>query len=626
MNFKKTIQIGVALFIGAMLFIAFQSNTLAEKTILIFEETLTDFKQEQKNLRKWDSPVIADLDQDGYSDLILNDHGFGIRICWNNKGKFAKPYDLIMGDLHGISVGDFDEDGNQDIVISRGGGSGSNARNSKIYTVNKKREFTAVEDFHEPLALMRGRTVKLIDGDNDGDLDLLNFAFSSNVRKIGSENYIYENDGSGELVLASKLPAVTKDGQKTLVTDFNGDNVLDLLLYGEGKVQAFQGNGDLTYKNVTKKVLPNDLENVRGIVELDYDNDGDFDLFFVRGHDFKPRETFYNPSTEVWGFYTKRGKFKFDNLKMGDIMNLENYQSQWPLKDVYLGETGYDYEFSGETHSGRDIRLVNSDALGFPDEAPKKGMYIGYIGNQNWRMQGNIWSPATGIVRGVKSAPKSPTEHPKGLTDVLLENKNGKFKDVSKQYNFTLEEHSMAVTVADLDNNGYQDILITPRGNLVNEHKTIVYLNNGEAGFKMLHHDIESPELGAIGMCIETMDYNLDGKIDIITGHERGKWHLYKNEMQIDNNSKYLTVKVGHSPKGKKTGLGALVTVETCKGKQVQRVGSTGANYSLNAERYIHFGLNNCSETVKVKIIWSNGETAEQVISDFNKIITTEKH
>ncbi|MGB5394761.1 MAG: VCBS repeat-containing protein, partial [Lutimonas sp.] len=252
-----------------------------------FKEAFKEFPRQEVNLRKWDAPVVADLDQDGHLDLLINDHGYGVQVQWNNNGKFSKPFDIIMGDLHGVSVGDIDMDGKLEVIMSRGGGSGSNARNSKLYRVTKDRKFIELGDFNEPLVMMRGRTVAFIDGDNDGDLDLLNFAFPDNKKKGASENYIYENDGKGQLTLHSKIPAIKVNGQKTLVTDFNGDNILDFILYGHGSLKAYKGNGDLTYDDVSKKVFSKDIEHVSGIVEIDYDNDGDFDLYVTRGSEFE---------------------------------------------------------------------------------------------------------------------------------------------------------------------------------------------------------------------------------------------------------------------------------------------------------------------------------------------------
>jgi len=587
-----------------------------------FTEVFTEFPRVEKNLRKWDAPVIADLDQDGFPDMIINDHGLGVSICWNNKGSFAKPYDLIMGDLHGVSVGDFDFDGNLEIVLSRGGGSGSNARNSKVYRVNRQREFVALPDFKEPLALMRGRTVRFFDGDNDGDLDLINFAFPTKEKKGESENYIYENKGSSQLVMASNLPASVRDGQKTLLTDFNGDHVMDIILYGQGNVKIFEGQGDLTYLDKSDSVLPFAIDQITGIIEIDYDNDGDFDLYFTRSKGFEIGETFYNEETLTWGFASRRGPFEFEDLEIGDVLLMENFQSQWPFNDAYyIGESGYEYPFEGETHSGKDIRLVNSNALGFPDVLNEEGgIHIGYIGNDKWKLAVDTWSPTTGTIKGVKSYPEY--NHPKGLQDYLLENRNGKYVDISSKANIVLEEHSVAVSTADFDNNGYQDILVIRRGELVFENEPLLFLNQGDSKFELSKNNgLKTFDLGSIGMAVNTLDYNLDGLVDVVIGNERGKWHLLSNEMKVSTDRNYLIVDVGSSPTGKATALDALVTVKSCKEEQIKRVGATAASYSGDLNNFLHFGLSQCDSSIKINIRWSNGENESRVVNLSNQKI-----
>lgn len=596
-----------------------------QKASKFFSEAITDFPRKEKNLRKWDAPVIADLDQDGYPDLILNDHGLGISVCWNNKGKFAKPYDVIMGDLHGVSVGDFDFDGINEMVLSRGGGSGSNARNSKIFRITKQREFIPLPDFKMPLEMMRGRTLKFYDGDNDGDLDLANFAFPSKEKNGASENYIYKNDAQGQLVLAGTLPAIKTDGQKTLMTDFNSDNVMDMLLYGNGKVLVYQGNGDLTYEEVNK-ILPYEMEDVTAIAELDFDNDGDFDLILTRGKEFEIGETFLNKETQTWGFFTKRGDFQFEDLVLGDVLNMFNFQSQWPFNDAYyIGESAYQYDFQGETHSGKNMRLVNSNALGFPDKLNEKGgIHVGYVGNDSWRIAGSTWSPTTGTVVGVSDYPEY--DHPKGISDILLENKNGKFVDVTKEANLFLEEHTVGASVADFDNNGFQDIVIIRRGKMVFENEAIIYLNQEKGKFKRLkHHGLSTTDIGSIGMAVEVLDYDFDGKVDVIIGNERGKWHLFKNTSPSSTNDFFLTVEVGNAPSGKATALGALVRVDACGERQLKRIGTTGSAYSLSFNTAVHFGLGECTKPVKIEVVWSNREKEKHAAARTNTMVSVGK-
>lgn len=583
------------------------------------EASKKEFPKQEKNLRKWDSPVVADLDKDGYLDLLINDHGFGIQVQWNNKGKFAKPYDIIMGDLHGVSVGDFDNDGNIEVIMSRGGGSGSNARNSIIFKV-VGRKFKVMADFEEPLALMRGRTVKFVDLDNDGDLDLLNFAFPDGAKKGASENYIYENNGSGELILHSTIPASKVNGQKALTTDFNNDNVMDFILYGYKNVIAYQGNGDLTFTDVTKKIFPFDISKVTTIGEIDYDNDGDMDLYFTRGQEFEKGNTFYNTATKDLGFFSKRGVLELDDFVSGEILELENFQSQWPNNDTYfIGEASYDYEFNGETHSGKDIKLNMSDALGYPenpDYKAKKGWFIGYVGNQKWRISGFLWAPVTGVIHNVKKYNAEPL--PKGPKDFLLENKGGKFIDVTKKANLSLYEYTMAVTIADYDNNGFKDLLVIKRGELVYENESILYLNNGNTSFsKAENHNIVTKDLGGIGMAVESLDYNKDGKVDVVVGDERAKWNLFKNQTSSNGNA-FFTVEVKKSPKSKVSPLGALVTISSCGNSQTQRVGSSASQYSLNHNTVLHFGLGKCTKSTKISVKYSNGEVIEKKVKKVN--------
>lgn len=578
-----------------------------------------DFPTTHKNLRKWETPIVADLDQDGWVDMILNEHGYAIQIVWNNKGRYAEPWDLMMGDSHGVTIGDYDQDGLYELVVSRGGGSGSNARNSVIYKVGKNRSFERLPEFPEPLAYMRGRTVKLLDGDNDGDLDLLNFAFPSREKKGASENYVYGNDGEGGLVLESKLPFTPRDGQKVLITDFNNDGTDDLLLYGDREVRAFQGKGDLTYDEVGNKVFKGKIQNVTGAVEIDFDNDGDFDVFLTRGKEFESGDTFYDPETQVWGFFAKRENVWFEDVTIGDVMRLENFQSPWPNMKIFTGEPAHAYVFEGETHSGKDIRFVNSNALGWPDHLTHKGLYLAFVGNEKWRFVAQAGSPMSGVVHGVRGLPASLGDD--GPTDILLENRGGKFVDVSDKAGVSIAGHSNGVAAGDFDNNGFADLVVIRRGNLVTVNESVVWLNQGDGSFKKASaHGVVSPELGAIGFGANAYDYNKDGKLDVLLGNERGKWHLFKNQGLAEGN--YLVVDLGAPAKGKPSALGARVSIQAGKEKQVRRVGSDGAPYARSFDRFVHFGLGDWDGEISITVTLSNGETVEKVASSANTVVS----
>lgn len=577
---------------------------------------------ENMNRRKWDNPVIADLDQDGYDDLLLTDHGYSVKLYWNNKGVFTKGYDLIVGDMHGIGVADFDKDGIMDVLISRGGGSGANARNAKLFHINPDRTITEGEQFSPPLKNMRGRTSKFFDADNDGDLDLALLAFPSSDSGPKGENYLYRNDGNGNMTLAGQLPKTHRDGQKILFSDFNQDNTTDILLYGNGGVKALAGDGNFGFSDVTQPVLGRAINDVTGIAEIDFDNDGDFDLYLTRGKGLDSGDTFYDPQTSTLAFYTKRGPFQLEDLRIGEVLEIENLQTAYPDQDVFIGESGYPYQFPGEFHGGQNIRLVSSLALGWPDKPTKKGIYIGYIGNDTWRIAGTTNPPTTGVIKNVKGY--TSTDLSNGPNDLLLENKNGRFIDVTEKAKLLEHVNNTGVAVGDFDNNGFADLFVVTRGDMAKANHQKLLLNQGNGTFKAdSNHGVVSLELGATGSGADVIDFDLDGKLDLVYANERGKWHLFKNIgsnigantgtnisaiAKTTQGGHYLKIALGESPKAHASPRDALVNISACGISQTQHFAASAAPYTQSLPGTLHFGLGQCSSVDKVTVRWSNGE------------------
>ncbi|MBU2886380.1 CRTAC1 family protein [Gilvimarinus agarilyticus] len=567
-----------------------------------------------RNMRKWDAPVFADLDQDGWVDAVLNNHGYGIQVAWNDEGEFAEPWDLLMGDIHGVTVGDIDNDGLLELLLSRGGGSGSNARTARVFKAHKDRQFSEMREQDESLAGMRGRTLVLFDGDTDGDLDLLNFAFpDKNVK--GSENYIYDNKPETGFSGSRTLARSYGDGQKTFVTDINNDGVSDLLMYGHKALRAFIGKDSLGFSVAQPNIFDQPIGNVTGIAQLDYDGDGDMDIYLSRGQEFESGQNFCSSDGSIWAGYGKRGRFDFGVILAGETISIKNYQSPWPNKKLWIGESAYEYEFTGETYSGADINLISSDSLGWPDKLEKNGLYAGYIGNEGWRLAGSSWSPLTVAVTNLSGCQAQP--YKAGPQDILLENMGGRYQRASVEVIDNEPSHNMAVLASDLNNDGWQDLVVMPRGNLADPLTPQVLINKSGSGFKKISFpNLTMHEPGAIGMALGSADVNLDGKVDLMFGNERGKWSLFQNELQEADQHHYVLLDFGTEETGRVTWLDARVEVTACGRTQIARAGDTSASYSRSYNRYLHFGLGDCSTVDSVKVTRTNGDLA--VIKDVN--------
>lgn len=564
-----------------------------------------NLSHKNRNMRKWDAPVFADLDQDGWVDILLNNHGYGVQVAWNNQGKVSDPWDIVMGDIHGVTVGDVDGDGLLEVLLSRGGGSGSNARNAKIFKFYKDRKYSEVHDLSDSLRPMRGRTLVLLDGDNDGDLDLINFAFPSKGNK-NSENYIYENNPalgfSGNRTLARSYA----DGQKTFVTDVNNDNDPDILMYGHKNIRAFLGSGVLDY-SLSDEVFDVAINDVTGISYLDYDGDGDWDVYLSRGKSFDNGQTFCSEDGSVWAAFGWRGKFDFGYVSSGETLKILNYQSPWPNKRLFIGESSYEYKFEGETYSGNDIKLISSDSLGWPDSFPEKGLYVGYVGNDQWRLAGSSWSPLTVAVGDLKNC--SAPQYGEGPHDILLENIGGKYRRAPIDIFKGEASNNVASLSADINNDGWRDIIVMPRGNLADPLHPYVLINKSGGGFvKEPLQGVRMVEPGAIGLAVGVVDIDNDGRLDLLFGNERGKWSLYKNNLEDAIKNNYIVLDFGAQSPGESTWLDASVTMTACGRTQIASAGETSASYSRSYNRYVHFGLGNCSSIDSISITKTNGD------------------
>ncbi|WP_440877334.1 CRTAC1 family protein [Thalassotalea sp. PLHSN55] len=562
--------------------------------------------------RKWDSAIVADLDQDGFVDLLLTEHSQKVKLYWNNQGRYAAPVDLALGDTHGIGVSDYNQDGLIDIIVSQGGGGGKKPRYPKIYHVDRMRNISGGEEF-TLYERSRGRAVKLLDGDNDGKLDALFSAFPLKSQPKGA-NQLYQNSQQS-LHFHGLLPTAKWLGYKTLVTDFNNDNDQDVIFYGGDNIIAVQGETGLAYRDNSGQVLAklSNTKHVSSIAEIDFDNDGDQDLVLTRAQHQFHQQRFYDAKQQRFAFFARNEKFQFDDLHIEGDLVIENLQMAYPHFDIFVGQNKQLLKAKQtDRHGEKSLTLTAEQAMGWPSELDKKGLYIGYLGNGMWRIGGDTHSPTAGVVHRVLSTPN--TTKPLALPVKLFENVNGKFIDASDKLNLTSSAQTTSATVADFNNDGFSDIFIVNSGNMATANKQTLLLNKQGKSFEVAsNHGLISTELGATGAGAQALDYDNDGDVDIIFGNERGRWHLFSNQLITADktplsNNHFLHISVGKSLTQGASAMTAKVTVLACQQQLTQVVGSTGSAFSHAQMSNLHFGLGSCKQPQQAHVVWSNGE------------------
>ncbi|WP_303317312.1 CRTAC1 family protein [Flavivirga abyssicola] len=589
---------------------------LESSTKLTFSEKEEVIPLEKRSRRKFDNAVIADLDQDGYLDLLLTEHSRRVELFWNNKGTYQKGKPFIFGDTHGIAVGDYNFDGLVDVLVQPGGGDGKNPRKLRAYTVNLDRSISKENEFKH-FEASRGRAVKFFDADNNSELDLILSAFPPND-KIDRAHFLYQRDEDQDFSFVDFLPYADRFNMRTALTDFNNDNIKDFLFYGGNKIIAAQGNEGLGFTDVTKDVL-GDLTNtnlINSISEIDFDNDGDFDLFLTRSKHPFDSESDYDEDTKAFYFFHRRKPFKHE-LKIEGDLNLENLQMAYPHFDVFIGTKKKRYERTKDKHGHHDLTITQQEAKGFPEDTKAKGLYIGYLGNDVWRIAGHTNSPTAAVIHNVIEKPE--TIKLKALPAKLLENKEGKFVDVSTKYSIDITEQTTSTATGDFNNDGWTDIFVVRYGHSASKIEQILLLNQEGKNFvRAKNHGILREELGATGMGADAFDYDKDGDLDIIYCNERGRWHLFTNNLTSKNN--FITIYVGNSPSGKASAIGAVLSFTSCGNQYKRVVGATSSPYSQSFNTYLHVGLGTCEDIKNVEVTWSNGEKQTLSIEDLNKI------
>ncbi len=569
-----------------------------------FVESETVLSLEPRSRRKWDAAVISDLDQDGFEDLLLTDHGYRINIYWNNQGVYSEPQVLIIGDTHGVAVTDVDFDGKTDVLVSMGGGGGKKPRYPMRFIVDRDRHIAKGQPF--PLfARSRGRGIKLLDADQDGDTDVFFTAFPLDSQPQGA-NYFYQNK-QGQLEYEQLLPQAKWLGYKSLVTFINDDTDPDILLYGGDNMIAVVGQKGRQFTEQTDVVL-GDLTSIShgsSITPFDYDNDGDLDLFVTRAkHQFE-EQRYFDAVHRRFGFFVRRQTFLFEDMIIDGNFELTNLQMAYPDFDVFVGEEQRLITFDLDRHGEKWLSLSESEAKGWPEEIRKPGLYIGYVGNGVWRVGGHTTAPMAGVINRVLSTPS--TTEPVYLPAKLLENRNGQYVDVTSAMGIAIPEQTSHATSIDVDNDGWLDLVVMRYGSMAQQNEQLVYRNKNGAQFERveaLQHGIVSKELGATGSGIVAVDLDADGDEDTLFANERGRWHVFlSGANQINDFVAFdLTNMSTYSL------MDSRLDIEACGRSQTKWLSAVSSGFSSYARTKVHFGVGQCHNINRARLTLSDGQ------------------
>ncbi|MBK8343586.1 MAG: VCBS repeat-containing protein [Bacteroidetes bacterium] len=518
----------------------------------------------------------------------------------------------------GVGVGDFNNDGLQDLYFS------GNVVPDRIYINKGNMQFediTAKSGINQKPGWSTGVTVVDVNEDGFKDIYVCRARFEDPVKR---RNLLYINNGDLTFTEKGEEFGLADDSYSTQANFFDADNDGDLDVYivthptdfkDKNKQKNFQkiedgsnmsnrfyrneGNGKFT--ECHKEVGINNHGFGLSVTTGDINNDGWMDVFV--GNDYIMHD--YT--------YINQGDGTFKEMSR-EVLN----------KTAYYG-------------MGTDIADYNNDGLldMFTVDMDIEGNY----GTKTF-MQSNKQTFLRTLVNGGYLQQY-------GRNALQLNNGIGKFSEVANFAGVSTTGWSWSPLFADYDNDGNKDLYVS-NGFLKDSHMDImeVYIkltranrlsdsseyyelrkqipensvlewpnamfhNNGDLTFEDVREDwglyFPSTSYGAA-----YADLDNDGDVDIVVNNANLESYIARNNSSKLTTNKYLRVDL-QGEKSNPDGLGAKIYVTTGNKTQLVQM-ETVKGYQSCSEPVAHFGLGTAEKVDKVVVVWLDGK--ENVATD----------
>ncbi len=527
-------------------------------------------------------------------------------------------------------------------------------------------------------------------GDADGDgLDDLYVAQPS-----GLPNRLFHNQGDGTFADVTEAAglAVLDSTSQSLFADVDNDGDRDLLLVTRGGLLLFTNDGQAHFTHVadafrTKGALKG---SPTSIAMADYDRDGFLDVYlctysyFIGASEDKagqptPYHDAQNGPPNVLFRNDGRGRFVdvTNDVGLDENNNRFSFAAAWADYD----EDGWpdllvanDFGRKNLYHNEgmRDGKLTFKDVAGAAGvEDYGAGMSAAWLDYDNDGhldiYTGNMWT-ATGqrVTAAPGFMPDAPAEiralyrrHARGNS--LFRNRDdGTFEDVTLAARAEFGRWAWSSDAFDFDNDGWEDLFVvngmftrdareqdvdldsffwrqvTARSPLTSRagtafddawratnrllaahgsqarHERDVFLHNdGKGGFDEVSGTV-GLDLDGDGRSFAVTDYDLDGDADLVVMSARSapQLRVFRNDYPEKNASLALRL-VG--TKSNRDAVGARVVVETDALRRT-KILLAGSGFISQHSQELLFGLGKSTRILKVEILWPNGLT--QTLAD----------
>lgn len=530
-----------------------------------------------------------------------------------------------------------------------------------------------------------GGGVAIGDINNDGLPDIY---FTGNM--VSSKLYL--NQGNFKFEDITEKAGVTTDkwASGASMVDINQDGFMDLYVCAGGLYNGdesrsnllFINNGDNTFKEESKAFGLDDSGYSQHAAFLDYDKDGDLDLYLLTNEldpynwkEYRPRRINGEaPNTDK--LYKNNGNNTFTNVSAEAGILIEGYglgvgicdinNDNWP--DVYVANdflsndllyiNQQDGTFKNEIDQyldhqsrngmGTDLQDINND--GHTDIMVLDMLPVANLRQKTMFGLFDYDKYKFGLESGYQ---------PQYARNTLqLNNGNGTFSEIGQLAGVNQTDWSWSTLMEDFDNDGLNDILITngfrldvtnmdfatysrqvtssgigtdeaKRNQMLEKLRTLpeiklhnyIYKNEGSLSFSDKSKDwgLSKPSYSN-GTAFADLDN--DGDLDLVINNIDDNAFIYRNDINLQPESKAHSLQVkleGTAPN--LNGIGAKVIIKN-DGITQAKYFSPYRGYISTMQNLIHFGLGSQTSINELMVIWPDGKSQVMKNIDTDQVIT----
>jgi len=513
----------------------------------------------------------------------------GINASYDNGAKANRSWYTIEGVGGGVNALDFDKDGWPDLYFSQAAGSPLDpspgyAPKTLFRSIDGKR-FQEVAGLAKVADIGYGQGIGVSDLDQDGFPDLL-------VANLGISR-IYRNNGDGTFQVSDVPQEDTKSLWNSSIhaADLNGDSLPDLIpasyLYGDEAISRRCESSNSTRISCNPKMFPPGKNRI-------LINNGDSTWTVAPEDLLKSIQTGYTLGTLVTNLDQRHG----NDLFFANDVSPNNLLLSEPPTGSALG-------------NGRWELIECAAAAGVAVDSIGRAQACMGISCGDQNRDGLLDIIVTNFYNEVST--------------LYLQTLPGVFVDGTRRSKLgiaTIDQLSFGSQFCDLDNDGWLDFIAVNghiddlRTENIPWQMPTQILKNENGEFRWLR----SPYPGKyfegkwIGRGLQTLDYNVDGKPDLVATHLDRPAALLENRSATTNHFVQWEL-VG--TESERDAIGAVLRIEADDEFWVTAL-SDGEGYFGSNERLIHLGVGNKSTLTKVQCTWPSGkiETLEGIQVD----------